>query len=224
MSSNGDTSRLSIRRWIAAGILLSTSVWWMLPDALGQEVAATALNTTAHSTLWSLETRGPGTTPYLVIGMAERGESPSYRLLRLPRDEAANPSPRDTISPPVGPAASVNSAEERESGPQLLSRFFAPAARVRASASFPGKGAIRPETIQSSPQPGDTNVYSLLDDGPAPGSFLYGYRLSYLPPKPWLTDNEFVSHEIAQAPRPLLQFEFSGWALPVMLSGAPISR
>ncbi len=226
MSSKAEILRKFLHRpGILAITILCTSVWWASVDTLAQEAVPAALNMTAHSTLWSLEGPGSKTAPYLVIGMAERGEPPSYGLLRLPRDEAANPSPRDTISRPGGPVTSVNRAEKGESGPLLLSSLFAPTAGAGGPTDFPAEGTIRRQTIQSSPHQAGPKVYSLLlDDGPALGAFLYGYRLNYLPPKQWLVHNESFTNEVEEAPRPLLQFELGGWRFPVMLSGAAVSR
>jgi len=82
----------------------------------------------------------------------------------------------------------------------------------------------RRQTIQSPPQGAGAKVYSLLDGGPTLGTFLYGYRLKYLPPKQQLAHNEFFTHEVEEVPRPLLQLDFGSWSFPVMLSGAAASR
>ena len=39
-----------------------------------------------------------------------------------------------------------------------------------------------------------------------------------------IADNAFPTHESGQAPDPLVQLEFGGWSLSVMLSGAAVSR
>ena len=77
--------------------------------------------------------------------------------------------------------------------------------------------------MQGSPDHAGAKVYSLLDDGPALGSFLYGYQ-TYLRSKLRLANDEYFIHEVVQAPRPLFELEFGGWRLPVMLSGAAVSR
>lgn len=225
MSSKGEILRKSsLRRGILAIVILCTSVWWASTDTLAQEAVSAALKTTGHSTLWSLEGPESNTARHLVVGTAERGETPSYGSLRLPRDEAATPSARNTISRPVGPVTLVNRGEKGESGPLVLSSLFAPTAGVRGLTNFSAEKTIRRETIQSLPHQRGAKVYSLLDDGPALGAFLYGYRMNYLPPKQWLANNESSTHEVGQAPRPLFQLEFGSWSLPVMLSGATVSR
>jgi hypothetical protein len=225
MSSKAELLRKVLHRpGILAITILCTSVWWMSLDTFAQEAVPAASNMAAHSSLWSLEGPVRNAAPYLVIGMAERGDPLSYGLLPFPRDEAANPSPRDKISRPAGPVTSENRDKKDESGPLLLSRLFVPIAGARGSTDILVQGIIRRQTIQNSPHQTGTKVYSLLDDGPAPRAFLYGYRLSYLPPKQWLADNASFTHEVGQAPRPLLQLQFSNWILLVMLSGAAGSR
>jgi hypothetical protein len=223
MSSKGEIFRkFSLRQWILAIVILCTSVWWAPAETLAQEAAPDALDMTAHSTLWSLEGPGSNNAPYLVIGMADRGDTPSYGSLRIAGDEATHPS-ANTRSRPVGHVASVNRAEKGESEPLILSSLFEPTAGVRGPRDFHAEGTIRRQTIQgSSDQAGA--VYSLLDDGPAFGSLLYGYQTNYLTSKQWLADNESFTHEVVQAPRPLFELEFDGWRLPVMLSGAAVSR
>jgi hypothetical protein len=72
--------------------ILCTSVWWAPAEALAQEAAPAALDMTAHSTLWSLEGLSSNNAPYLVIGMADRGDTPFYGSLRIAGDETASPS------------------------------------------------------------------------------------------------------------------------------------
>jgi hypothetical protein len=212
----------SLRRCLLAIIILCTSVWWASADTLAQESAPTQLKMTVHPTLWSLEGPRSNTAPHLVIGMidmADRGDS----RFRLARDEAANPSPRDTISRTVGPVADVNRAEKRESGPLVLSSLFAPTAGVRGLTDFHAEGRIRRQTIQSSPNKAGATVYGLPDDGPALGSFLYGYRMKYFLSTPGLANSESFTHEVEHYPLPLLQLKIGDWQLPVRLSSAAVS-
>jgi hypothetical protein len=184
MSSKGKILRkFSIHRWILTIIILFTSVWWAPAETLAQEAAPAALDVTAHSTLWSLEGPGSNNAPYLVIGMADRGDTPSYGSLRIAGDEAANRSASNTIWRPASPVTSVNRAEEGESDPLVLSSLFEPTAGVRGPRDFHAEGTIRRQTMQGSPDHAGAKVYSLLDDGPALGSFLYGYQTNYLPSK-----------------------------------------
>ncbi len=216
--------KFSLRRWILTIIILCTRVWWAPAQTLPQEAAPDASDMPAHSTLWSLEGPGPNNAPYLVIGMADRWDTPAYGSFRIAGHEVTNPSTGSTIMRVVGPAASVNRAEKGESGPLLLSSLFAPTAGVRGLTDFPAEGTIRRQTIQSSPHQTGAKVYSLLDDGPALGAFLDGYQANYLSSEQRLANNESFTHEVGQAPRPLLQLEFDSWSLPVMLSGAAVSR
>jgi hypothetical protein len=225
MSSKGEMLRkFSLRRWLLAIIILCTSVWWAPAEALAQEAAAAALKMSAHSTLWSIEWPGSNNAPYLVIGMADSEDTPSYRSLRIAGDEATNRSV-SKISAPIGPVASLNRGEkEGESGPLVLSSLFEPTAGVRGPRDFHAEGTIRRQTIQGSSDQTGPKVYSLLDDGPALRSLLYGYQANYLPSKQPLANNEPLTHEVVQAPRPLFEIEFGSWRLPVMLSGAAVSR
>jgi hypothetical protein len=191
----------SLRRCILAIIILCTSVWWAFPDVLPQEAAPATLKMTVHSTLWSLRGTGSNTAPHQMIGMADRGDAPSYGSLRLARDEAANPSARNTISRPVGPVVSVNHAEKGESDPLVLSSLFEPTAGVRGPRDFHAEGTIRRQTIQGSSDQARAKVYSLLDDGPALRSFLYEYQANYLPSKQWLADSESFTHEKSSSAR-----------------------
>ena len=155
--------------------------------------------------------------------MADRGDTPSYGSLRIAGDEAANRSASNTIWRPASPVTSVNRAEEGESDPLVLSSLFEPTAGVRGPRDFHAEGTIRRQTMQGSPDHAGAKVYSLLDDGPALGSFLYGYQTNYLPSKLRLANSESLTHEVAQAPRPLFELDFGSWRLPVMLSGAAVS-
>ena len=122
----------------------------------------------------------------------------------------------------VGSAASASRSEKIQSGPLVLSSLLQPNTGVRGLADFRTDPR---QTISRSPNPAGAKVYSLLDDGPALGSFLYGYQTSYLPSKQRLANSESFTHEVVQqAPRPLFELEFGGWRLPVMVSGAAVSR
>jgi hypothetical protein len=134
MSSTGKILlKCSLQRWILTIIILCTIVWWAPAETLVQEAAPAALDMTAHSTLWSLEGPGSNNAPYLVIGMADRGDTPSYGSLRIAEDEATNPSVGNTITRQGGPAASANRTEKIESGPLVLSSLLDPTAGVRVS-------------------------------------------------------------------------------------------
>lgn len=221
MSSKGEILRkFSLRRCMQTIIILCTSVWWASADTLAQEPASAPLRMTAHSTLWSLEGPRSNTAEHLVIGMAARGDIPSYGSLRLDRDEGGNPSARNTISRPFGPVASVNRAEKDESGPLVLSSPYEPTAGVPGFTEFHAEGTIQCQTIQSSSDQAGAKVYGLPDGRLAPGSFLYGYRMKYFLSKQRSANSESFTHEIEHYPLPLLQLHFGGWQLPVVLSSA----
>jgi hypothetical protein len=225
MSSKGKILRkLSLHRWILTIIILCTSVWWAPAETLAQEAAPAALDMTAHSTLWSLEGPGSNNAPYLVIGMADRKDTPSYSSLRIAEDQATNPSAGNTITRQDSPAASANRTEKIESGPLALSSLLDPTAGVPGVTNFGAEPISARHTIQRSPNLADAKAYSLLDDMSAPGSFLYGYQANYLSSKQRLANNESFTHEVVQAPRPLFELEFGSRRLPVMLSGAAVSR
>jgi hypothetical protein len=216
--------KFSLLQWILTIFILCTSVWWVPAEILAQETAPAALNMTAHSTLWSLEGPGSNNAPYLVIGMADRGNTPSYGSLRIAEDEATNPSAGNTITRQGGPDASANRTEKIESGPLVLSSPLDPTAEVPGLTNFRAEPISARQTIQRSPDLAGAKVYRLLDDRSAPGSFPYGYQANYLSSKQWLADNESFTHEVVQAPRPLFELEFGSWRLPVTLSGAAVSR
>src|ERR1700686_5765159 len=204
-------------------VILCTSVWWAPGETLAQEAPA-ALDVGAHSTLWSLEGSGSNNAPYLVIGMADRGDTASYGSLRIGEDQATNPSAGNKTTHQGGPAASANRTEKIESGSLVLSNLLDPTAGVTGLTNFRAELRSARQTIQRSPDLAGTKFYRLLDDRSAPGSFLYGYQANYPPSKQRLANNESFTHEVVQAPRPLFELEFGGWHLPVMLSGAAVSR
>jgi hypothetical protein len=226
MSSKGKIlRRFSLRRWVLTITILCTNVWCAPADTLAQEAAPAASDMTAHSTLWSLERLGFDNAPYLVIGMADRGDTPPYSSLRIAEDQATNPSAGNTITRQGGPAASANRTEQIGSGRLVLSYLLDPTAGVFGLTNFRAEPISARQTIHRSPDlAGGAKVYRLLDDRPAFESLLYGYQANYLPSKQRLANNESFTHEVIHAPRPLFELEFGSWRLPVMLSGATVSR
>jgi hypothetical protein len=213
----------SLRGSILTIIILCTSVWWAPGETLAQEAPA-ALDVAAHSTLWSLEGPGSNNAPYLVIGIADRGDTPSYGSLRIAEDQTTNPSAGNTIMRQSAPAASANRTEKIESGALVLSNLLDPTGGVPGLTNFRADFISAPQTIQRSPDLAGAKVYRLLDDRSAPGSFLNGYQANYTTSKQRLANSESFTHEVLQAPRPLFELEFGGWRIPVMLSGAAVSR
>jgi hypothetical protein len=97
--------KLALRQWVLTIIILCMSVWSAPAETLAQQAAPAALDVTEHSTLWSLEGAGSNKTPYLVLGMADRGDTPFYGL---------QPSAENAIRRPSGIAASANRADQIE--------------------------------------------------------------------------------------------------------------
>jgi hypothetical protein len=84
---------------------------------------------------------------------------------------------------------------------------------------FDMQSTIRRETLQNSPDHAGATAYSLLDDGPALGSFSYKYQS-----EEWIADSAPFSHEVEPARLPFLQLNVGAWLLLVALSGSAISR
>jgi hypothetical protein len=226
MSSKAKILNKSSVRWWILTIVLSTSVCWAPAKTLAQEAAPAAFDMTAHSTLRSFEGPGSSNAPYLVIGMADRGGIPSYGLLRIAgdKDEPTNPSTENTITPQGGSTFSANQTKKIQPGPLVLSSLLDSTAGVPGLTNFRAKPISARQTIQRSPNLASAKVYRLRDDRSAHGSFLYGYQAHDLLSKQRLAHNESYTNEVVQTPRPLFELEFNGWRLPVMFSGAAVSR
>jgi hypothetical protein len=227
MSSKGNVVYgSSLRRWVLAIIIiLCAVVWWASANALAQDTAPTGFRVDAQPTLWSSLARpGSSKAPYLVIGMTEHWDTRPHGSFRIAPDEATNPSAGKTILRQAGSGASVDRAEKPLAGSLLLSSALDPTAGVRGFTNFRGEPPNPRQTSESSPDLAGTEVYSLLDDRSAPGSFLFGYQMNYFPSKQWIADEGSFTHEIVLEPRPLLQLEFGTWHLPVALSKAALSQ
>ena len=186
--------KLSLRQWIPTIIILCMSVWWAPAKTLAQQAAPAALDMTEHPTLWSLERTRSNKTPYLVLGMADRGDTPFYGL-GIVGNEATNPMAENTIMRRSSLAASVNRTAKVRSDPLVLSSLFD---------SNAGLGVF----INANAKP--------IEQRP----FLYSYPPNYLAPEQRLANIESSTHDIVQAPRPFFELELGDWRLPVMLSGA----
>ena len=226
MSSKGNVVYgSSLRRWILAIIIiLCAFIWWASANALAQDTVPTGFGVDAQSNSWSLARPGSSKVPYLVIGMTERWDTRLYGSFRFAPDEATNPSAGKTILRQFGSGASADRAEKLMSRPLVLSSALDQAAGVRGFTNFRGERPNPRQTRETSPDLAGTEVYSFLDDGSAPGPFLFGYKTNYSPSKQWIADNESFTHEIVLKPRPLLQLEFGAWHLPVALSKAAVSQ
>jgi hypothetical protein len=160
-----------------------------------------------RSTLWSFGGPEFNTTPHLVICMADRVDTESSGSVRPAQEEAATRLARNTISRPVGSAASGNRAKKRDPGVLVPPSLFVPAAGGRGLTSrgltyFQAEGTNRPQVIERSPDQAGAKVCSLLDDVPALGSFRYEYRIKYSLSKQWLTDSDSFTHEKSSSARP----------------------
>lgn len=174
--------------------ILCMSVWSTPADILAQQATPGASDITQHSTLWSSEGAGTDKTPYLMLGMADRRNTPFYGL-GVVENEPANPAEKNTITRQSGLAAAVNRTEKVRSDPLVLSSLFDSNAEL---------GVL----INVSAKPVE------------PTPFLYTYPPSYLAPEQRLANIESPTHEIVQPPRPFFELELGGWRLPVMLSGS----
>jgi hypothetical protein len=191
----------SLRRWTLTIIILCAVAWRASPDALAQDAAPTGLRITTYSTSWSPERPGSNKAPYLVIGMADRWDTPPYGSFRITGDEATNSPAGNTIMRQVGPAASANRTEQIESGRRVLSSPLDGTVGVQGLTTVRAEPTSPRQTIQRSPDLTGAKVYSLLYDSPAAGSFLYGYRANYPPAKQWLADSESFTHEKSSSAR-----------------------
>jgi hypothetical protein len=215
MSSKGEILYArSLRRGILAIVVLGTIVWWSSAGAFAQDAPPAGLGIAGHSTSWSFEGPEPGKTPYLVIGMAYRWDTPRYISFPIAGSEATDSS-ADALTQHVRPDSPLSNTQKIDSAPLVLSSL----SNLQTEPTGPRR------TTQRSRDLADPQVYSLLSDTSVPRSFLYGYPANYLPQTEWIADNEFPTHEIEQAPKPLLQLEFGGWNFPVLLlSGAVVSQ
>ena len=155
------------------------------------------------------------------------GGSRRHSVLRFASDRGRRSNEsvsRKYDNAPGRPSCIRKSHRKNQSGPLVLSSLLDPTAGVPRLTNFRAEPISARQTIQRSPDLAGTKFYRLLDDRSAPGSFLYGYQANYLPSKQRLANNESFTHEVVQAPRPLFELEFGGWHLPVMLSGAAVSR
>jgi hypothetical protein len=187
--------KLSLRQLVPTIIILCVSIWSAPAATLAQQAAPAALDMTEHSTLWSLEDARSNKTPYLVLGMADRGDTPSYHLLGTDGNKAATPSVENTIRRQGGLAAGANRTEKVGSDPLVLSRLFDSNAGLTVLTKISAKPV-------------------------APGSFIYARQPNYLAPEQRLANNESSRHDTVHASRPFFELEFGNWRLPVELSGA----
>jgi hypothetical protein len=212
--------RSSLALCIIVLIVLCASVWWASTDSDAQEAAPIASIVTADSTSWSLEASGSSTRPHLVISMASPEETAPYGVLRTAKDEATNPCTNVQICGQAGLAVSRNRAEKVGSSGLLLTSLAAPTADPHGLTNFRAKPVLWRQTFQTSADLAGSKSYGLVDDRSVRGPFLYGYEGNYFPSEPLLTNSESLAHDLEQAARPLLQIEFGGWRLPVVLTSA----
>jgi hypothetical protein len=128
------------------------------------------------------------------------------------------------IDRPIGPISSLSLTEKEASGPIVLSRLYAPAPSIDGGRDFHAERTIRGETLLSSLQHPEAKGYSLLHEGSASGFFLYGDQMSHFLATQSLANRESSTHEVKDAPLPLVQLKFGGLEIPIRLADAASSR
>ena len=215
MSLKGGIWKFLQRRCMLATIILSTSVSYTSSYALAQEALPLGLGINGRSTPLSFEEPAPVKAPYLVIGMADRWNTSQYGSSPTPGNETMNSSADDALTPRISPSFSMDRANSSDSVPLVVSSL---------SIRRPDRAATRRTVRTSSELVANFEVFTLLKDQSVPGSFLYGPSANDRLQTESIADNEIPTHEIDQAPKPLLQLEFTNWKFPVMLSGTTVSR
>jgi hypothetical protein len=222
MSSKGKLAHSSlVGRWTLAIMILFAVVWWASANALARDADPVGSGITVDTISSSLQQPRFNKVPYLVIGIADRGGTLPYGSFGSAGDEATNRFVGNTTPCLVGPATSGN-RNGIASGPLVLSSLLNPTVGVPGSPHFGPEPTH--QTIHRSPNLTGAHAYSLLEDGPAPGTFLYACQANYFPSKQWPTDSKSFYARSRPNTVPLLQLEFNGWGLPVMLSSTGISR
>ena len=186
--------KLSLRQWALTIVILCMSAWSAPAETLAQQATSAALDMTEPSTLWSFDGARSNKTPYLVLGMADRGDTPFYGL-GTAGSEATNPPAENALARRDNSATSLNRADKVGADALIFSSLFD---------SNLGRGVLANLTAKPA----------------APGSFIYAYQPNYLAPEQRLANEESSVHAIVQPPRPFFELEFGSWRLPVKLSEA----
>lgn len=129
----------------------------------------------------------------------------------------------NAITQEFGSTALSDRPEKTDSPALLVSDVPNPVPGISSLRTFSDKPSR--ETVQRPSDPSDIEVHSLLSNREPLESFLYENPTGYRPPKGWPAGSEESrTHEVRLPPRPLLQIEFGGWRLPVVLREAAVSR
>ena len=170
--------KLSLRQWVLTIIILCMSAWSAPTETLAQQATSAALDMTEPSTLWSFggARSKEKETPYLVLGMADRGDTPFYGL-GTAGSEATNPPAENALARRDNPATSMNRTDKVGADASIFPTLFD---------SNIGRGALA----------------NLTATPAAPGSFIYAYQPNYLAPEQRLANEESSVHAIVQPPRP----------------------
>src|SRR5690348_18120805 len=103
--------KLSRRQWVLTIVILCMSAWSAPAETLAQQASSAALDMTEPSTLWSFDGARSNKTPYLVLGTADRGDTPYYGL-RTAESEATNPPAENAPARRDNLATSINRTDK----------------------------------------------------------------------------------------------------------------
>ena len=103
--------KLSLRQWVLTIIILCMSAWSAPAETLAQQATSAASDMTEPSTLWSFGGARSKETPYLVLGMADRGDTP-FHGLGTAGSEATNPPAENALARRDNPATSMNRTDK----------------------------------------------------------------------------------------------------------------
>lgn len=225
MSKVGKLCTFSNRQWILAIIIICTSIWWTSGETLAQNAAPNTSAIAAHSTLSLLNESNPGTKePYLVIGMADREDHPSYGSFDLDKQQAVDPAAGNTITRHTDAAISSNTSKLIASGPLVLSSLSDPVPGFQNLTTLGTEPVSSRQSIQRSPDLEGTKGDSFLEHKLDGWSLLAEHRMQDVLSKQGLGNNESYALEADQAPLPLAQFKLEHWQLPVTLLTHTVSQ
>jgi hypothetical protein len=215
----------SNRQWLLAIIIICTSIWVTFGKALAQNASPDTLAITAHSTLSPLNEPNPGTKePYLVIGMVDRENRPSYGSFDLDGQQAIDPAASNSITRQTEPAISSNTSKMIASGSLVLSSLSDPVPGFQNLTNLGVGPASSRQSIQRSPDPERTKGDSFLEHRSDEWSFLAENRMQDVLSNQCLGNNESYALEAEQKPLPLAQFKFGNSQLPVTLLTGAVSQ
>jgi hypothetical protein len=212
--------RSSLSRRTLSIFILCTSVWWGSAVAPAQDLSVHlgAPIASARTTWWSPEGGQSNTRPHLLFALADAADTEARGSLRIAPAKASGPSTRNAICEHFSVAPSVNNPANCTSGPLLLSYLSKPMAGVPDLSDFRAGPAVEHETIQTSTYLVRTKSGGLFDSNALEsGSFPYVYQRNYVPSQRGLIDTESLTNKAGGPLQPLLQIQFGGWRIPIML-------